>query len=809
MKIKSLAKCAFAMACVCMIDAKAQFNLSGKVVNKQGEPVSFAAIGIKNTQLSLITNQAGEYSFKGLKPDTYIITVHSIGFLNQTDTVALSADLNYNPVITASSKQLDEVVVDATRVDKNNGMAYSNVDAETINKQNLGQDAPYMLNQLSNVVVNSDAGNGIGYTGIRIRGSDPSRINVTINGVPVNDAESQGVFYVNMPDLVSSANNIQVQRGVGTSGNGAGAFGATINFQTNQLNDKPYAKAVSTAGSFNTFRNTLMAGTGLLNNKFTLDARVSKITSDGYIDRASSDLSSYYLSAGYYGKKSVLKLINFYGAEKTYQAWYYVPEDSIKKGNRTFNPAGLYFNGKGKASYYDNETDNYKQNNYQLHFIHQFSSRLSLNITAHYTKGAGYYEQYKDPSQDSAFYSSGSYFSKYNLPDVIIGGDTITQTSLVRRLWLDNDFGGGIVNLNYRINSRWNMTLGGGYNQYSGRHFGRLMWMQYAGSTKIDQQYNRYTTEKTDGNIYLKTNYKPVSNLNIFLDLQARKTNYNYFGLLDSINQGYQDQSYTFFNPKLGLSYDLNKHLNAYASLAVANKEPSGDDLVKNFPSSRPVSENMMDIELGLKYSAKKVYMAVNLYNMQYKDQLVLNGQVDNVGNPRHVNVANSFRRGVELELNYELNKYIILGGNLSLSVNKIEKFTEYIDDQHINQYSNTDISFSPDRVSSAMLTFKPLSGLEISFINKNIGKQYLDNTSNSARSIAAYNVLDARINYSIKTRLIPELGLMLSVYNLLNEKYATNGYTYSYYVGSDLQTFNYLSPAAGTYFMGGLSLKF
>ncbi|MBL7930639.1 MAG: TonB-dependent receptor [Bacteroidia bacterium] len=809
MEIKSFAKLAFAIACVCIIDAKAQFSLSGKIINNLGEPVPFAAIGIKNTQLTTISDLSGEYSFKGLKPSTYVISVHSVGFLNKTDTIVLNGDLNHNPVMIASSKQLDEVVVDATRVDKTNGMAYSNVDAETINKQNLGQDAPYMLNQLSNVVVSTDAGNGVGYTGIRIRGSDPSRINVTINGVPVNDAESQGVFYVNMPDLASNTDNIQVQRGVGTSGNGAGAFGATINFQTNQLKEKPYAKAVSTAGSFNTFRNTLMAGTGLLNDRFTLDARVSKITSDGYIDRASSDLNSYYLSAGYYGKKSVLKLINFYGSEKTYQAWYYVPEDSIKNGNRTFNPAGLYFDGKGKARYYDNETDNYKQNNFQLHFIHQFNSRLSLNVTAHYTKGAGYYEQYKDPSQDSAFYSSGSYFSRYNLPDLVIGGDTIMQTSLVRRLWLDNDFGGGIINLNYRINARLNMVLGGGYNQYSGRHFGRLMWMQYAGNTNIDFQYSRYTTEKTDGNIYLKTNYRPISKLNIFLDLQLRKLNYHYFGLLDSTNQDYQNQPYTFFNPKLGLSYDLNRHLNGYASIAIANKEPSGDDLIKNFPSSRPVSENMVDLEIGVKYSARKIYMAVNFYNMHYKDQLVLNGQVDNVGNPRHVNVANSFRRGIELELSYELNKYLVFGGNLSLSSNKIENFKEYIDDQHVNQYSNTDISFSPNQVSSAIFTVKPLSGLEISFINKNIGKQYLDNTSNSSRSIAAYNVLDARINYNIKTKIIPEIGLMLSVYNLLNEKYSTNGYTYSYYVGSDLQTFNYFAPAAGTYVMGGISLKF
>jgi iron complex outermembrane recepter protein len=809
MKTNKIAKVIFATALAYSASTQAQSVLSGQVKSTTGEPVPFAVIGIKNTQLAATAGADGAYRFKNLKSDTYVLTTKSIGYLEKTDTLFLVGDSEFNPLLTKSNKELDEIVVNATRVDNNSGMAYSNVDAETLKKQNLGQDAPYMLNQLSNVVVNSDAGNGVGYTSLRIRGSDATRINVTINGVPVNDAESQGTFWVNMPDLTSSVNNIQVQRGVGASSNGAGAFGATINFQTNDLKDKPYANVISTAGSYGTLRNTLAAGTGLLNNKFTVDARASSITSNGYIDRAKSSLQSYYLAAGYYGKKTVLKFINFSGQEKTYQAWYYVPEDSIKKGNRTYNPSGEYYDSKGNVKYYKNETDNYNQNNFQLHLIQQINSKISFNVTAHYTKGKGYYEQYKQ----------GQSFSNYNMNNLVTPkGDTITQTDLIRRLWLNNDFAGGVFNFNYTANSRLNFTLGGGYNSYFGKHFGRVMWAQYASDSEIDHQYYLNTANKNDGNLYLKTNYKASSQLNVFIDLQVRQVDYSFIGFNNLFEEKKQIQSYTFFNPKLGLSYNANKKLNLYASFAIANKEPNRDDFVQSNPQSRPKYEQLMDVEAGAKYVVKKINLSANVYNMQYKNQLVLNGQVNNVGAYNRTNVESSYRRGVELEMNTTINKYLSFGANLALSQNKILKFTEYLDSsnadysvytQYKKEYKKTDISFSPNIVSSVVLAFKPVKGMEISLINKYVGRQYLDNTSDAKRSINPYNVVDLRFNYTIKTKLIPEIGLMLSVYNLLNTNYETNGYTFSYYTDAQLYTYNYLAPAAPVNFLGGVSLKF
>jgi len=809
MNTKKIAKAIFATLVTCSVGMRGQSVLSGQVKSSTGSPVPFAVIGIRNTQLSVTSDAEGAFKFKPLKNDVYVITTKSIGFLDRTDTINLAGDFAFNPVLIESNKQLDEVVVNATRVDKDNGMAFSNVDSETLKKQNLGQDAPFMLNQLSNVVVNSDAGNGVGYTGLRIRGSDATRINVTINGVPVNDAESQGTFWVNMPDLTSSVNNIQVQRGVGASSNGAGAFGATINFQTNDLKDKPYTNVISTGGSFGTFRNTLAAGTGLLNNKFTLDARASSITSDGYIDRAKSNLQSYYLAAGYYGKKTVVKFINFLGQEKTYQAWNYVLEDSIKKGNRTYNSCGEYYDANGNVRYYKNETDNYKQNNFQLHFIHQVNSRLSFNITGHYTKGKGYYEQYKEDRT----------LADYKIEDIITPkGDTISQTDLIRRLWLDNDFAGGIFNVNYTANSRLMFTLGGGYNTYFGRHFGRVMWAQYAGNSEIDHEYYYNSSNKNDANVYLKTNYKPVSNLNVYIDLQARNVDYRFLGFNDSLVEKMQNQAYTFFNPKLGLSYDASKKLNLYFSVSVANKEPNRDDFVQSTPRSRPKSEQMIDFEAGLKYALKKVNFSANFYDMEYNNQLVLNGQINNVGAYNRVNVSKSYRRGLELEINAEVGKYVTVGGNLSLSQNKIQKFVEYVDSsnadysvytQYKKEYRNTDISFSPNMVSSVILTLKPVKGLEISFINKYVGRQFLDNTGNAKRSIDPYNVLDVRLNYTIKTKFIPEISFMLAVYNVLDAKYETNGYTFSYYTDTTLYTYNYLAPAAPMNFLGGVSLKF
>lgn len=787
------------------ITTYAQIKFTGKITSEKNEPISYGVIGVKKGYASGITNAEGFFKIEHLPKGLYVIEIKCLGYKNVTDTIELNSDLNKNYTLILNNKSLDEVVVQSTRVGKFSGMAYSDIGKDELAKNNLGKDAPMMLDQMASVVVNTDAGNGVGYTGLRIRGSDGTRINVTINGVPVNDAESQGTFFVNMPDLVSSVNSIQVQRGVGASSNGAGAFGASINFQTNQLNEKAYGQIISTAGSFHTFRNTIAFGTGLLNNKFAIDARASKITSNGYIDRATSNLGSLYLSAGYYGNKDVIKFIAFTGKEKTYQAWYYVLEDSLKKGNRTDNPAGLYFDANGKLLYYTNETDNYQQDNYQLHYIRSIGSKTSFNLTGHYTKGRGYYEQYKQ----------GQSLNSYNIANVITAsGDTISSTDLIRRLWLDNDFVGVLGNLNFKPTSKLSFVLGGGYNDYFGKHFGRVMWAQYSSNAAIDYEYYKNTGAKQDANVYLKINYNPLNNLYLFVDLQQRMINYSFVGYDNFLKPAKQSAALSFFNPKAGLSYMLNSELGFYTSFAIANKEPNRDDYVNSTPNSRPKHEQLTDLEIGGRYMNNNLSIQINGFNMQYKNQLILSGKVNDVGAYTRVNVDKSFRRGIEFEMAYKPIQYISVSGNVTLSQNKISEFKEFMDDydnggqvEHI--YKNTDISFSPNTISSACLTFIPIKGLEIAFINKFVDRQYLDNTGKSNRSIKPYNYNDLRLNYLFTFKSQTELGFTFTISNIFNTVYETNGYTYGYYLGNQVNTYNYLAPAAPIHFLGGISLKF
>ncbi len=789
--------------------AKSQFNLSGVLTSKEQKPIPFGIVNLKNTYLTTQANANGEYIFTNLKSGSYVVVTNCFGFKPKTDSVLITENLKLNIQLSDDNLNLDEVVVNSTRMNSNSVFAHNNLTSEDIKKQNIGQDLPYTLNSIPSVVINSDAGNGIGYTGIRIRGTDGTRINVTVNGVPLNDAESQLTYFVNMPDLLSSTNNIQVQRGVGTSVNGAGAFGASINIQTNTLNEKPYAQINNSFGSFNTIKNTVMTGTGLIDNHFTFDARASRINSDGYIDRAFSKMNSYYFSAGYYGKKTVLKAIAFSGNEKTYQAWYYVNQDSLKKDNRTDNPAGMYIDANGKVKYYNNETDNYKQDNYQLHLIHSFGNKLTANIAGHYTKGKGYYEQFKQ----------GELLSKYKMPDVITAHDTITTSDIIRRRWLDNDFIGAIANIDYKPNSKLNFILGGGYNTYYGKHYGDVVWAQFSNPNDFTPRYYDDKATKKDGNIYLKTYYKPTTKLNVFLDLQMRNVSYDFMGFDTSlVNAQPLNASYIFFNPKAGINYLLAKNTTVYASFGVSNKEPNRDDFVQSSTKSRPKSEQLIDLEFGATQRFKNCYIAINLFDMEYKNQLVLNGKINDVGAYNRVNVDVSYRRGAEIELNANLTKYFTFNGNITLSQNKIKNFNEFIDSSDVNYttytqykkaYKETDIAFSPNVIAAANFILKTIKNLEISILNKYVGQQFLDNTSNSGRAINPYFVTDFRVNYTIFSKLIKEINLMAMIYNISNTLFETNGYTYSYYEGDKLFTKNFLAPSAPTHVMVGLNFKF
>ena len=670
---------------------------------------------------------------------------------------------------TLIKRNIEQVNINALRASENTPMTFTNISKNKIEEQNLGQDIPYLLSNTPSIVTTSDAGLGIGYTGFRLRGTDQTRINVTINGVPLNDPESQGVWWVNMPDFATSIENIQIQRGVGTSTNGAASFGASINLKTNVLRTKAYAKTNNSFGSFRTLKNNIEFGTGLINNKFSFDGRLSRISSDGYIDRATSDLKSFYISGGYYGNNNVLKAIVFSGKEKTYQAWNGVPLNFLDDTDlRTYN------------SYtYENEIDNYGQTHYQLHFNKQLNSKTNYNIALHYTKGAGYYEQFK----------SDESLSDYGLSNIIIGSDTIKETDLIRRKWLDNDFYGTIFSLKKTIN-KVNLILGGGWNKYFGRHFGEIIWAEFASNSEIREKYYNNDASKKDFNIYAKFDYKIDENFNLFFDLQNRQVYYSFMGYDENIYNIKQSEKFNFFNPKLGLFYNLNKNKSAYASFAIANKEPNRNDFVESSINSRPKHETLYDTEIGYNLNYNNFNISLNSYYMIYKDQLVLTGEINDVGAYTRKNIDYSERKGIEIDINYKLSEKLIISGNATLSKNKISNFTEYIDNwdtwgQEKIEYEDTDISFSPNLIWSSLISYEITENFNIQFISKYVGEQFIDNTSSDDRKLDSYLTHNKRIIYDLNSKIFETFRITLQLNNILNKKYVNNAWVYRFVTNS------------------------
>lgn len=662
-------------------------------------------------------------------------------------------------------KQLDEVNVNALRASEKTPMTFTNLSEEEIDQQNLGQDLPYLLSTMPSVVTTSDAGAGVGYTGFRVRGSDPTRVNVTINGIPLNDSESQGVWWVNMPDFASSIENIQIQRGVGSSTNGASAFGATINLKTDGLNTKAYALSNNTVGSFKTLKNNVEFGTGLLNGKFTFDGRLSRITSDGYIDRATSDLKSFYLSGAYYGSDEVLKGIVFSGKERTYQAWNGVPLNYLENDSlRTFN------------SYtYENEVDNYGQTHYQLHYTKQLNSNSNYNLSFHYTKGAGYYEQYK----------ASESFSDYGFSEIIIQDDTINETDLIRRKWLDNDFYGTVFSYNTSIDNM-DLTFGGAWNTYTGKHYGEVIWAQYASDSELGHIYYDNDATKDDFNVYTKLNYQYNDKLSLYADLQRRTIDYTFIGFDQEGNNVEQSADFDFFNPKFGVFYQMNQNRSAYASFAVANKEPNRNDFVESSPDSRPQHETLFDTELGYKINGNKLQLGINAYYMVYENQLVLTGQINDVGAYTRTNIDYSERKGIEVEAAYVISEKLKWVGNATFSENKIANFTEYVDNwdtwgQETIHYEDTDISFSPDLIWASTFSYELNDHLNAQFISKYVGDQYIDNTSSQERMLEAYLVHNARLSVNINSKVFKTAKITFQANNLLEEKYSNNAWIYRF----------------------------
>jgi iron complex outermembrane receptor protein len=798
----------------------AQINPKGKITDSlTGSPLAGATVVVSGIG-STSTNDEGIFEFRKSPVGRYKIRVSDIGY-KTIDTI-----VGFTGRLAAISLQqarlyLQPVEIKAIRAGEKAPFTKTNLSKEYIEENNLVQDLPLILNQTPSVVINSDAGNFVGYTAIYIRGTDDSRINMTLNGIPYNDAEEQAIYFVDLPDFASSVSSIQIQRGVGTSSNGAGAFGATINFSTNEFNDKAYAEINNSYGSFNTWKSTVKVGSGLIDDHFTLDARLSQITSDGYIDRASSNLKSLYLSAAYYSKNSSLRFNIIQGKEKTYQAWNGIPEAKLAGnqaaldkhyqdniGSLYFNQAdslNLYRSNNRRYNYftYPNQTDNYWQNHYQLFFNHQFGPRLSMNVATFLTRGYGYYEEYHDQGD-----SSNAKYSVYGLPNPVIGNDTLQSTDLIRQLWLSNYFYGGIFSLQYR-HERSQFTFGGGWDKYNGRHYGIVTWAQNGGVPPNYEWYNE-PAYKTDFNVYGKWQQELNEQWTLFGDLQYRRITYDIDGFDD--NPAIKVNTiYNFYNPKAGISYTHNDW-SGYFSYSLANHEPDRNDFETSV-TDKPRPEVLNDFELNIGRKDPQYSWSVTGYYMLYHDQLVLNGKINYVGEYTRINIPDSYRLGIELQGSAKIADWFSADANLALSRNKVRNYTEFIDDndngsQQSYSYHLPDIAFSPSVVGGATVNFLPCRNCQLSLISKYVSKEYLDNSQHEDRKLNAYYVQNLRMIYKLQPKQIKEIEMIFQLNNVFNKKYEPNGYTYSYIYGGQLITENFLFPVASTNFMFAVNFK-
>ncbi len=795
-----------------------QINLTG-VVKGDGEALAGASVVIEKSFYGVSTQANGSFEFKNLKPGNYTLLVSFIGFEPQKIDLQLSASKNIEVDLKPNVIMTDEVLISATRAGNKTPVAYSNVSSDEISKMNMGQDIPYLLQLTPSFVATSDAGAGVGYTNFRIRGTDLNRINVSIDGIPISESESHGTWFVDMPDLASSLENVQVQRGVGTSANGAAAFGGSIDLQTNTLNKDPYSEYRISYGSFNTLKNTIAAGTGLMNGKFTFDVRLSKLKSDGFIDRASSDLKSFFVSGGYYTKKSVLKINVFSGLEETYQSWWGVPSVRLNndmEGMQEYENNWLYtpeqtqhmINSDSRTyNYYtyDNQIDHYQQDYYHLHFSHQFNEYLHLNTGLHYRRGHGYYENYK----------AGEDLKKdYNIPYPVVGNDTVFSSDVVNRKWLDNDFYGLVFALTHK-KDRVDFTLGGGWNTYDGDHFGNVIWAQYLGDVAPNYEWYRGNGLKKDFNVYGKFSYQLAEQINVYADLQYRNINYKITGINDDLRDISQEHDFNFFNPKLGIFYQPTDNQKLYVSFAVANREPNRDNFVDADPNGKqPVHETLHDWEMGYNFQSSNFTAGANLYYMNYKDQLVLTGEINDVGGVIMLNVDKSYRAGLELQTGWKISRNLQWNANATFSKNKIKDFIEYVDDwdtggQQVFELGTTDLAFSPNFIGNSQILFTPAKNFSISLISNYVGKQYIDNTSNNNRVLDAYFLNNLKVDYNIKTGFFDEIVLHCMVNNLFNEKYESNAWVYSYYLGGERYKQDGYFTQAGTNFLVGIDFKF
>jgi iron complex outermembrane receptor protein len=716
---------------------------------------------------------------------------------------------------------LDEIHVIATRAENRTPVTHSLVTKSQIESSNYGQDVPFILMLMPSTLATSDAGAGIGYTGVRIRGIDPTRINVTANSIPLNDAESHSLYWVNLPDFVSSLSDIQVQRGAGASTNGAGAFGASINMRTESMSYEPYGHVALSAGAYNTHRETVKLGTGLLKNHFAFSARLSNIGSDGYIDRASSKLRSYFAQGAYYGSSAVIKFITFGGKEETYHAWDGIDAEQMKK-NRRYNPCGEIQDENGNVEgFYENQIDSYIQHNYQLLYSQRLNDNWNFNVTLHYTRGDGYYEEYKNART----------LVEYGLQPFTVDGETVKKSNLIRKKQMYNDFYGSIFSLNYK-KQRFSASLGGGINKYTGDHWGNVIWIKnYVGNLDANHEYYRNSTDKADANIFIKANYEILKNISFYADVQYRRISHEIQGENDNwdwINEKMQglnvDNIYNFFNPKSGFHYQINDKNDAYISFAVANKEPTRNNFTDAKFDAVPKSEQLLDYELGYNFRSSAIHFGATLYYMNYKNQLVLTGETNDIGEALTDNVAKSYRAGIELMFGIKLTDWLHWNVNTTFSQNRIKDYTEYLDDydedwnalysQTPNYMPSTSIAYSPSVIANSLVSVR-LGNFNAALQSVYAGKQYVTNSKQDDLKLDAYFINNLRIDYALQTKSSGRYTLGLAINNIFNKKYSSNGWGSSSYIkdadGKVLYRSNYMGyyPQATCNFMINLSMQF
>jgi iron complex outermembrane recepter protein len=789
--------------------------VNGKVIDEKRIPLAGVLINGHSIRPT-VSGEQGAFSLKEEISDTALITIRYLGYQTLELTFQALRNLNFIVQMNPVAFELQGVELMGNWAAENTPFTYSTITRKELTALNMGQDLPWLMRFTTGVVSSSDAGTGIGYTGVRIRGSDPTRINVTLNGVPINDSESQAVFWVNMPDLASTVEQIQIQRGVGTSTNGAGAFGATVNLQTQRVRNEPYAEIAANAGSFNTLRSMISIGTGRIGNYWTIDGRYSSIASDGYIDRAKADLQSWYGALTFQKNKSLVKLSIINGTENTYQAWYGTPQSriendeagmvayAIRNGLTESQTHNLLTSGRTYNNYeYENEVDQYTQTHYHLTYAQELSSKWRTNATLHYTRGFGYFEQFREDDR----------ISNYGFDPIQIGNETITRWDVVRRRWLDNHFGGILAQIRYE-GDFFEFHAGGGWNRYLGDHYGRIIWSSQAQNIRPNEPYYFGDGQKTDGNIFVKGTWAIRPNIHAFGELQFRQVDYRTMGMDNNLLSYDVDVSFNFFNPKAGLNWQINNAWHAYSSIGIGNREPVRRDFVDAPVGTTPRPEKMVNLESGLLYQKEGKTFSANYYLMNYVDQLVPTGALNDVGASLLTNVSRSRRMGLEFSARWPITSRITAMGSLALNKTSISNFQEILYDYTDGfevisiDHRNVAIAFSPDVVYNHQIKWEPFSGYSISWMMQYVSRQYLDNTQNINRALDAWHIHDALIQWQLPRQKWGDLVFHLQINNLLDNLYSNNGYTYSYIAGSTI-TENFYYPQAGRHFMGGVRFSF